>query len=869
MWIKQSTTVSSESQMLFSINTSTGGNICNLQIGTNEFLGIYDGANSHYGGTAVTDGEWHHVGYTYEEATGNTSIYVDGALEATYTNSQTATSTALYSLGQEFDSGLSKGNYFEGEMTEVAIWNEVLNPAEIALLMNATIDNAHPKRSNLMGYYPMNKVCGDDLTIVEDISGNGLDGKAYGTIGNKGINVQSVSMMDTISGFNSIVYFSKNWIENGSSVSTDDSLVVTPYSNASFTLELTKGPFKISDDFEVVMSIAPTTMNQTLCSTDTLFVNGTAYTASNTTGREIFTNIGPFNCDSVVNVDLNVAFATSATDVRVACDSLQWIDGNTYSASNTSATFVMTNAAGCDSVVSLNLTVNASASFTDVQTACNSYTWTDGNTYTASNNTAFQVLTNSIGCDSVVTLNLTISNSSVGTDVQTACGSYTWIDGNTYSSSNNTATHTLSNAAGCDSVVTLNLTVNNGTSGTDTRTACNSFTWIDGNTYSASNTTATHTLTNAVGCDSIVTLNLTINNSTSSTDVQSACNSFTWIDGNTYTSSNTTATHTLSNAAGCDSLVTLNLTITNSTSAVDIQSACGAYTWIDGNTYTSSNTTATHLLTNAAGCDSLVTLNLTINSSTAATDVQSGCGSYTWIDGNTYTSSNTTATHTLTNAAGCDSIVTLNLTINNGTIATDVQTACGSYTWIDGNTYTSSNNTAMHTLVNAAGCDSIVTLDLTVNTVNTSTSTAGETITASAIGATYQWLDCNNGNAPIAGATSQSYTATVSGDYAVLVTENGCTDTSACVNVIVVGVDEALQNAIFVYPNPFQNTVNVELGNLDDATIRLFNITGQLVYFQEHITTTRHQFELDAPAGVYLLEVAGLNVKRRFKLIKR
>ena len=61
---------------------------------------------------------------------------------------------------------------------------------------------------------------------------------------------------------------------------------------------------------------------------------------------------------------------------------------------------------------------------------------------------------------------LEISAPSAGTDVITACDSYTWIDGNTYTSSNNTATHTLTNAAGCDSVVTLDLTINNATAST-------------------------------------------------------------------------------------------------------------------------------------------------------------------------------------------------------------------------------------------------------------------------------------------------------------------------------------------------------------------------------------------------------------------
>ena len=142
----------------------------------------------------------------------------------------------------------------------------------------------------------------------------------------------------------------------------------------------------------------------------------------------------------------------------------------------------------------------------------------------------------------MVTLDLTINYSSTGTDVQTACDSFTWIDGITYTASNNTATDTLVNALGCDSVVTLDLTINYSSTGTDVQTACGSFTWIDGNTYTASNNTATDTLVNAIGCDSVVTLDLTILNSVNQADVHTACDSFTWIDGNTYTASNNTAT---------------------------------------------------------------------------------------------------------------------------------------------------------------------------------------------------------------------------------------------------------------------------------------------------------------------------------------
>ena len=118
-----------------------------------------------------------------------------------------------------------------------------------------------------------------------------------------------------------------------------------------------------------------------------------------------------------------------------------------------------------------------------------------------------------------------------GIDTKTVCGSLTWIDGNTYTANNNTATYTINGGAanGCDSIVTLNLTVKPIANGIDVKTVCGSLTWIDGNTYTANNNTATYNINGgaANGCDSIVTLNLTILNPANITfdiGLDSVCN---------------------------------------------------------------------------------------------------------------------------------------------------------------------------------------------------------------------------------------------------------------------------------------------------------------------------------------------------------
>ena len=194
------------------------------------------------------------------------------------------------------------------------------------------------------------------------------------------------------------------------------------------------------------------------------------------------------------NVTSAVSCASGADGTAVASGSggtgsftFNWDNGqtgqNVTGLSAQTYTVTVTDQNACSDVTSVLLTdpivLSTTATGTDVIAACNSHTWIDGVTYTADNNIATHVLTNSAGCDSTVTLNLTIYNSSVGMDVITACNSHTWIDGVTYTADNNSATYVLTNAAGCDSIVTINLTINSNT-GTDVITACDSYTWIDG-----------------------------------------------------------------------------------------------------------------------------------------------------------------------------------------------------------------------------------------------------------------------------------------------------------------------------------------------------------------------------------------------------
>ncbi|MES2848739.1 MAG: hypothetical protein V4685_06760, partial [Bacteroidota bacterium] len=175
-----------------------------------------------------------------------------------------------------------------------------------------------------------------------------------------------------------------------------------------------------------------------------------------------------------------------------------------------------------------------------------------------------------------------------------------------------------------------------------------------------------------------------------------------------------TYTQTLVSDAGCDSILTIHVTINKPSASTEKIVACDSYEW-HGTTYTASNNTDTWTGTNAAGCDSVVTLDLTINYSTSHTTTIVTCGSYTWPEnGETYTES---GIHTAqsTNAAGCPHTETLDLTIGNGSDNVTTISQCTSYTWpVNGSTYIASG-TYISSSVDAAGCTHKETLELTIN----------------------------------------------------------------------------------------------------------------------------------------------------------
>src|SRR5690554_3822327 len=153
--------------------------------------------------------------------------------------------------------------------------------------------------------------------------------------------------------------------------------------------------------------------------------------------------------------------------------------------------------------------------------------------------------------------------------------------------------------------------------------------------------------------------------------------------------------------------------------------------------------------------------------------------------------------------------------------------------------------------------------------IDTSTSLTDATITATstATGLTYEWVNCVD-TSVIVGETGASFTATVSGDYAVIITDGPCTEMSACVSVNVVGLTDNDFAGITVYPNPMNDNLTITNENGLIESVELISATGSIVYTS---TVSSNNYTVNTSnlnAGIYFVNIQTSNGVKTYKVIK-
>ena len=192
------------------------------------------------------------------------------------------------------------------------------------------------------------------------------------------------------------------------------------------------------------------------------------------------------------------------------------------------------------------------------------------------------------------------------------------------------------------------------------------------------------------------------------------------------------------------------------------------------------------------------------------------------------------------------------------------ETACFTYTVPSGDeTYTfSGTQTVMDTIPNNCGADSVLTISLTLNQLDLNVTQTGFVLSSDMSGVSYQWIDCNSMTS-ISGANNQTFTATADGDFAVIVNDGSCSDTSTCYSISGLGLNKFYNSSYSIFPNPSNSYITIQTEEKIDQ-ISIFTATGELVLIENKTTINVENLA----KGIYIVSINTESGTSRLRFVK-
>jgi hypothetical protein len=463
------------------------------------------------------------------------------------------------------------------------------------------------------------------------------------------------------------------------------------------------------------------TDEQTICEGET-YVFGTQNLTTPGEYTEVFESVD--GCDSTVVLTLTVNPGYNHTDEQTICEGKTYVFGTQNLTTPGEYTEVFESVNGCDSTVVLTLTVNPGYNHTETATICEGETYVFGTQNLTTSGEYTEVFESVDGCDSTVVLTLTLNPGYNHTETATICEGETYVFGTQNLTTSGEYTEVFKSVNGCDSTVVLTLTVNPGYNHTDEQTICEGETYVFGTQNLTTSGEYTEVFESVDGCDSTVVLTLTVNPDYNHTDEQTICEGETYVFGTQNLTTPGEYTEVFESVDGCDSTVVLTLTVNPGYNHTDEQTICEGKTYVFGTQNLTTSGEYTEVFESVNGCDSTVVLTLTVNPWYNHTETATICEGETYVFGTQNLTTSGEYTEVFESVDGCDSTVVLTLTVNPGYNHTETATICEGETYVFGTQNLTTSGEYTEVFESVDGCDSTVVLTLTVNPGYNHTETA-------------------------------------------------------------------------------------------------------------------------------------------------
>ena len=384
-------------------------------------------------------------------------------------------------------------------------------------------------------------------------------------------------------------------------------------------------------NINVLPEINPTLIEGPICLNEDIDIGGEIFNANNPIGTINLTS--STNCDSTININLSIFPEADTLFDEIYCSSESVnIGGEIFDINNTSNIITLPNASinGCDSIINVDLTFLDAISEDIILELCEGDSLiVDGTIYNEANPMDMITIPNgsSLGCDSIINIDLSFSSSITENFTTILCdGESIEINGIEYTSTNNSGQQEFTSVMGCDSILDIQIEFLNNSDSLIILDLCeDEEIVINGEIFNSSNTSGTQNLINEFGCDSLITIAININPTTSNEITETLCaDDSIIVDGEIFDINNPNGIVTLENSSSlsCDSIVEIDLTfIEEVMTNLELSLCMGDSIFIDNQwifdqgTYVENNTSSN-------GCDSIVNYNVEFNNCNIDLDFQ-------------------------------------------------------------------------------------------------------------------------------------------------------------------------------------------------------------------------------------------------------